>query len=60
MILLPHWSPDYTGTLTRRSRHLCGVYRTPADERPVKFKVTARAVCEDMIERWRELRGVAA
>lgn len=59
VILLPHWSPEYADALTRKQSHLCGVYRMPVDP-DAKAPVTARAVCEDMIERWRELRGVAA
>jgi hypothetical protein len=58
VILMPHWSRDYGRTLTRRSRHLCGVYRTPADGTP--SKITARIVCDDLVSRWRELRAVAA
>lgn len=60
VVLLPHWTPDYTDTLTRRADYLCGVYRVPVDDQPSKDPVTARVVCDDMIDRWRELRGAAA
>ena len=59
VILLRHWDPEYTDALTRKQAHLCGVYRMPEDP-DAPAPVTAGAVCEDMIERWRELRGVAA
>lgn len=55
VILLPHWTPDYADTLTRRSRHLCGVYRTPADGTP--SKITARIVCDDLLAKWGEVRA---
>lgn len=56
VILLPHWSPEYADALARKSAHLCGVYRMPADA-DAPAPVTAGEVCADMIERWRELRG---
>jgi hypothetical protein len=59
VILLRHWDAEYADALTRKQAHLCGVYRMPQDvEAPAP--VTAGDVCEDMIERWRELRGIAA
>lgn len=59
VILVRHWDHEYHDALTRKQAHLCGVYRMPEDvEAPAP--VTAGDVCEDMIERWRELQGVAA
>jgi hypothetical protein len=57
VVLMPHWSPDYAGTLTRRSTHLCGIYRMPADEQPCA--INAASICADMIESWRGLKVAA-
>lgn len=57
VVFVPHWSREYTEAINRPA-NLCGVYRTPdADE---KLPITAADVCADLIERWRELREVAA
>jgi hypothetical protein len=57
VIVLPHWHPDYEDVLVRRSCHVCGVYRAPADGALVSG-ATAH-ICDDMVARWADLQKQA-